>query len=344
LKKFFVPMGVTEMLIEISLQKQEPVSYFLYDPLKRLRKGGCSSSKDIHIVVRGTNTWKVNYGTWHVEIISRETGKELDFELKVDLSRSKPEAKWYTGEVHTHTKSSDGKWSLEELALVLKERGVDFFFVTDHNVLGITEPMEVKGLQAYPGVEITVSKGHTLVLNPDGRLRPFKFDGYICGIAHPFFPRNESCPDCSFESSWKCDFVEIWNSDIENERWFVYNVEALKKYKRVAKSRYLTAVAAGDIHNEASLVHWIPTHFLLPDLSLESVLNSLVEGLVVCGEVKIDEDRLILPEAGKVFLEDTELSTNVVGNFHVTRQLEVKRPDGKLLVYYNFKTPLSRYL
>ncbi len=331
-------MGVTEMLIEISLHKQEPVSYFLYDPLKRLRKGGCSHSKDIKILVRETDLHKVNYGTWRLEIFSRRTNEALLFDLKVDFSRTKPRPRWYRGELHTHTKASDGKWTIEELAFVLKERGVDFFFVTDHNLLGTPKPIEVKGLHVYPGIEITVAKGHTLVLNPDEKLRPFKFDGYICGIAHPFFPRNESCPDCSFESSWRCDFVEIWNSDIENERWFVYNSEALKKYKEVVKRRYLTAVATGDVHNEASLVHWIPSHFFLPDLSLESVLNSLVEGLIVCGDVRIDEDRLILPEPAEAFSEDT------LEDFHLTSKLEAKRPDGKLLVYYNFKTPLSRYL
>uniref|UniRef100_A0A832I6T4 Polymerase/histidinol phosphatase N-terminal domain-containing protein n=1 Tax=Pseudothermotoga hypogea TaxID=57487 RepID=A0A832I6T4_9THEM len=342
--KFFVPMGVTEMIIEVSLRKWESVSYFLYDPLKRLRMGGYSYSKDLKIFVRETDLRKVNFGTWRLEVVSRETGETPLFDLKVEFSRSKVRPQWYRGELHTHTKASDGKWSIEELTLVLKERGVDFFFVTDHNVLGTSKPIEVKGLQVYPGIEITVAKGHTVVLDPDEKLRPFKFDGYICGIAHPFFPRNESCPDCSFESSWKCDFVEVWNSDIENERWFIYNVEALKKYKRVVKRRYLTAVATGDVHNEASLVHWIPSHFLLPDLSLESVLNSLVEGLVVCGEVKIDEDRLVLPEAARAFLEGTELSTNTLENFHETRELEVKRPDGKLLVYYNFKAPLNQYL
>jgi len=187
-------MGVTEMIIEVSLRKRESVSYFLYDPLKRFRMGGYSYSKDLKIFVRETDLRKVNFGTWRLEVVSRETGETPLFDLKVEFSRSKVRPQWYRGELHTHTKASDGKWSIEELTLVLKERGVDFFFVTDHNVLGTSKPIEVKGLQVYPGIEITVAKGHTLVLDPDEKLRPFKFDGYICGIAHPFFSQERIVP------------------------------------------------------------------------------------------------------------------------------------------------------
>lgn len=344
MRSFFVPMGVEELLVEVRLREHGTVSFFLYDPLRRLRKSGCSSSKVIHLVLKEHKDGKINYGEWTLEIVSRLDGEEVECEIKVDFSRTFVKPRWYRGELHTHTKASDGEWSVDELARILREHGVEFFFVTDHNVFGISKPKRLNGVMVYPGIEITAAGGHVLVLDPDEKLHLSNCDNYISGVAHPFFPKTKSCPDCPFEKPWRHDFVEIWNSDFETDEFISYNEMALEAYKENVRTRYMAPVATGDVHNEKSLVHWIPTHFLLPDLSFEFVLNSVVEGLVACGNVTFFESSFLLPNDTVTLINGEQVSTKAIENFHALNQLEVRNKEGQLLLFCNFKLPLIRYL
>jgi len=40
--------------------------------------------------------------------------------------------RWYKGNIHTHTTSSDGKFTVEELKKLYKELGYSFIVITDH--------------------------------------------------------------------------------------------------------------------------------------------------------------------------------------------------------------------
>ena len=54
-------------------------------------------------------------------------------------------ARWYKGNLHTHTLNSDGDSTPDEVVRWYREHGYDFLVLTDHNVM-----TEVDGLNAVP--------------------------------------------------------------------------------------------------------------------------------------------------------------------------------------------------
>lgn len=69
-----------------------------------------------------------------------------------------PEQRWYRGDLHTHTRLSDGKETPESASRKAENMGLDFYAPTEHNVLHTGWPnTEVLIL---PGVEITTCLGH----------------------------------------------------------------------------------------------------------------------------------------------------------------------------------------
>ena len=72
-------------------------------------------------------------------------------------------------DLHVHSRASkDAKGTLQELAVVAKERGLDGFAVTDHNVLPDLEELrsvqEETGCLLIPGMEISSIEGHILAI------------------------------------------------------------------------------------------------------------------------------------------------------------------------------------
>lgn len=74
----------------------------------------------------------------------------------------KSEKGWRSGDFHTHTTASDGKLSVEELTSLAKERGLDFYALTEHNLYHTGLPEG--DLLVIPGMEVTGSKGHFNIL------------------------------------------------------------------------------------------------------------------------------------------------------------------------------------
>lgn len=341
MNRFFVPFGVSELFIRVELEKKDKVAYFLFDPLKRLRSSGCAADSKRFDLLLEQDDHHICYGTWSLCVLSRSCGEDIECEIFVDYCRKKVNPKWCKGEFHTHTVRSDGSWTVEELAFRLKELDVEFFFVTDHNTFGIDKPLRFKDIVAFPGIELTLHGGHIVVLDPDEKLNFRELSKYICGIAHPFFPKTESCPDCPFEKPWEYDFVEVWNSDLEEDPQF-YNDQALKIYKDLVGKRYLSPLAAGDIHNENSLRYWLPSFVYLPDLTLECVLNSVVEGLIIVGHIPSISESC---HQGILMFVDGSMSENLSRcDWQNIKQFEIRDRNGKLISYANFKKPISKYL
>ncbi|MFD0961112.1 CehA/McbA family metallohydrolase [Paenibacillus chungangensis] len=62
-------------------------------------------------------------------------------------------AGWYKGDFHTHTTLSDGKMTPEEQTKLAEQLGLDFFVVTDHNLLPSSWPKS--RVLVIPGSEVT---------------------------------------------------------------------------------------------------------------------------------------------------------------------------------------------
>lgn len=147
--------------------------------------------------------------------------------------------KYYRCELHTHTTSSDGKMTPEELAERAVECGYDAIALTDHNtVAGVEKAVragEKLGLTVLRGIEWTTFWGHFTVIggksdvlwrdvtpeNADAMIARAQSLGDAVSVAHP---RRMGYPVCS---GCHCDYdidklsgangYEVWSHYYPNE-------------------------------------------------------------------------------------------------------------------------------
>jgi hypothetical protein len=108
--------------------------------------------------------------------------------------------RWLAGDLHTHTVHSDGGLTVQELAVLAAERGLDFLAVTDHNTIShhAELPAAAKryGITLLPGQEVTTAGGHAGALGdvgwidfrrePDDWLDATEAARGLLSINHPF--------------------------------------------------------------------------------------------------------------------------------------------------------------
>ncbi len=90
--------------------------------------------------------------------------------MRPGLATCYPPGRWYKGDLHLHTNHSDGSWTGTELADAVRQRGLDYAALTDHNTItGLPEFMAAggNGLLTIPGMELTTFFGHALSLGLD---------------------------------------------------------------------------------------------------------------------------------------------------------------------------------
>lgn len=88
------------------------------------------------------------------------------FDMKKKVSSA---ARWYRGDLHTHTQLSDGHHTMEEAVAIVESRQLDFIFLTEHNLSHTFLPVSNRTL-FVPGIEITTQAGHFNVHGPIGVL------------------------------------------------------------------------------------------------------------------------------------------------------------------------------
>ncbi len=80
--------------------------------------------------------------------------------------------RWLAGDLHTHTVHSDGALTVDELARLAVESGLDFIAVTDHNTVShhreLPPAARRYGITLIPGQEVTTSEGHAGALGDVG--------------------------------------------------------------------------------------------------------------------------------------------------------------------------------
>lgn len=140
---------------------------------------------------------------------------------------------WYGGDLHMHTHHSDGAWSVAELWQAVRQRGLDFFVLTDHNTRsGLTElaTLDTGRVLAIPGVEVTTLYGHLVAAGVesyidwrldhsdrgiDAIVRDVHAAGGIAIVAHPGAEPSPVCHGCRWDIAdvdpGQIDAVEAWN-------------------------------------------------------------------------------------------------------------------------------------
>lgn len=218
-------------------------------------------------------------GTWHVLLGPYKVGpRGCDWRVEIrfdpglvapppDLVRSGwarrpalPAARdgWWRGDLHCHTRFSDGDSWPSEMLLAATETGLDFLGVTDHNNVAHHAAYGPGGGDApivLPGVEVTTYGGHW---NAWGTERWWDFRtpedqaveramadavdaGAFVSVNHPkpFGPAWEYPDVRSFHA------VEVWNGS-----WPRLNSVALAFWEaRLRAGMRLVAVGGSDTHN-----------------------------------------------------------------------------------------------
>ncbi len=161
--------------------------YGLFEGKKRI---GGKTEEDIY----------EKFGLQYIEPELRENRGELDAAANNELP-DLVKLKDIRGDLQSHTKATDGKYSLEEMATAAKEKGYDYFAITDHSkrvtvANGMDEKRllkqleeidrineKIKGIHILKSVEVDILKDGTLDL-ADEVLE--KLDIVICSIHYNF--------------------------------------------------------------------------------------------------------------------------------------------------------------
>jgi hypothetical protein len=211
-------------------------------------------------------------------------------------------ARWYRGNLHSHTVHSDGVYTVEERARASLEFGLDFLAITDHNT--ISQHREVDrwpdGITPIRGCEVTTFHGH---INCFGLSTPIDWrddargngaaaivdqahrQNAIVSINHPNAFGDPWCSSCHWDYA-RADYatfdaMEIWNggwADVEtdNEGALAFWTELLDAGLRP------TGIAGTDAHSpkdddDESLGS---THVWAEDPREASILDGIRHGRV----------------------------------------------------------------
>ncbi len=155
-------------------------------------------------------------------------------------------------DLHIHSTYSDGRADVKEIIKAAKRRGLDGIALTDHDTMkGIPAARryirdQKLDLMLIPGVEVTTSEGHLLVLgteappqrkrSPEETIETAHDLGGIADVPHPYHPFRHALgriPDA--------DAVEVYNS---KHLFGLANGRA----RIEARRRKLSMVAGSDSH------------------------------------------------------------------------------------------------
>jgi len=211
-------------------------------------------------------TWQILLGLYHIlpegcdyrlTIVgqSGEVASPAQRDLKAPvLSR---EARWYRGDLHSHTHHSDAAGSLSDLVAAARARGLDFVAVTDHNTVSHLPHLAAAGgdaLLLIPGQEITTYYGHANAWGiqswQEFRCRDDATMARIIDAVHAaggLFSANhpkDVGPPWEYSPDLPFDCVEVWQAV-----WAANNYQSLAFWDNLLQQgRRVVAVGGSDKH------------------------------------------------------------------------------------------------
>lgn len=219
------------------------------------------------------------------------------------MLRPEPVAGKLKVDFHTHT-CDDPKdyidFSAEELIDRAAERGLDALAITNHNVITFSRELETyaagRGVLLIPGVELTLSNKHVVVLNPDSRkaedlrsladLASIRHDGSLIIAPHPFYPGSR-CLKSKLEEH--LDFFDAVEFSFFYSRFINPNRKAVK----IARASGKPLVGSSDCHNI-----W-QVGFTYSLVEAQKTIPSLIRA-VKEGRVEVATEPLSIWEMGRV--------------------------------------------
>ncbi len=198
-------------------------------------------------------------GEWQILVGAYKVAPE-GVTVTYELSFTPKQRMLFIGDIHTHTVSSDGILTVEELAVHARRHGLDFLAITDHNHMSTSTALnQIPGITLIPGVEWTHYQGHANFLGVDrpydepffthsneeviARFQSAREGGATIIINHP-------CdPSCGFKfdlAQLPFDCLEIWNGPMRES-----NLRAVGMWQAMLESgQKIPAVGGSDYHKD----------------------------------------------------------------------------------------------
>lgn len=298
---FDVPEGTTNIHIEFEFEPfyatgrihRNQINLTLDDPdgIRGVWNIVKEEGMDVNGVksTHGLGSWPIQPGTWTVNVAAHRVlpPDTVDYKVTVTLSDdpveveavhyedeqkvASDEAGWYKGDLHAHTIHSDGRWDIPEFTQYMRDLGLDFVTLSDHNtVTGLPQhrSQTEDGFLAMGGMELSTFDGHMLALGSSywyewrlnitpgmdvNKIMQQVIDqGDMLIIAHPMSPDEPFCSGChwQFEDARPgvALGVEVWNGF-----WHVFNEEGLQQfYVWLNLGHKLVCTSGTDIHGPAA--------------------------------------------------------------------------------------------
>ncbi len=187
-------------------------------------------------------------------------------------------------DLHVHSRySKDSNASPDDILEYAAKNGLDGFAICDHDVIegGIECSRRAKEIGSdmvvIPGVEISSSKGHILVLgirepiepglSPEDTIKKARQQGAVVIIPHPF---KASSHGLGYVEGLDIDAVEVLNSRCVTDG-------PNNKARNVAQQLGLPMVGGSDSH-EAEMVGRSYTNIEAESRTVEAVLDAIRKG------------------------------------------------------------------
>lgn len=243
--------------------------------------------------------------------------KDLDEKDVVLTEKFLTNKKWYKGELHNHTRYSDGQIDFKKLKEEILKNDLDFIFPTEHNLI----------LKRYPKIDIPVIPSTELTLDDKGHFNFFglkrdinyfdlvdedecreeslkkifkevKNQGGLISLNHPFHNSKKMCLGLFYNIDLEdLDFIEVINSPTEPKNPY-YDKKALEAWDLLLNNGYkVFAVSGSDNHG---LELGDPLNYIkLEEYSSANILESLKSGKLYVSRVgelkfllKVDEKEI----------------------------------------------------
>ena len=205
---------------------------------------------------------------------------------------------WLRGELHCHSRASDGAYEPHELVDRAGALGLDFLALTDHNVTGGLQGLgrlSDAGPVVIPGCEITTFAGHFLCLGLEQAIpwyqgeRPLEADqlsqavrarGGLFGLAHPHVLGDPVCVGCRLAapvSPGAVDLLEVWSRGYAEQVGDSHALALLDALR--GQGHPVVGVAGRDWHGPAQEQATAGRRFPVTVVRAEPDARSLVEAI-----------------------------------------------------------------
>jgi hypothetical protein len=328
---FDVPADTTEVRVRYEYDRangQNTIDLGIFEPgsldigTSAMRGYSGGSKSDVEIgkcqATPGYVAGDLPPGRWHVMLgLYRVASAGVDVRILIDTTDGNatcrgitargpglsatlplPPPRWWSGALHTHTNHSDGALSARDLLWRVRESGLEFVSITDHNNTTHIDEVVDSGslaLSMLPlwiaGEEVTTPHGHANVwglergewvdfrIRPgdrgiDGLVRTAHGYGALFSINHP----ASDCAGCSWEQEIPeaLDAIEVWNGRHGAQD------KAVALWERLLREgRRVTAVGASDWHRDPDPIDNANVRVFAQDLSERAILDAIRAGRVI---------------------------------------------------------------